>query len=83
MFGYAFFSDQRRVWLLWSQDGVSHPVDLPEMPIAIYDVEGASQTLTRTLTVGLAPRYITFEVPVTRSHATSSIQLKNTDPTDR
>ncbi len=83
VFGYAFFSDQRRVWLLWSQDGVSHPVDLPEMPIAIYDVEGASQTLTRTLTVGLAPRYITFEVPVTRSHATSSIQLKNTDPTDR
>jgi len=56
--GYEFNRGDRRIWLLWSLDGASHPINLPGVPLAIYHVDGMPVPPVGSLTVTLEPLYL-------------------------
>ena len=56
--GYEFTRGSRRIWILWSVDGNSHMVPMPEEPAAIWDVVGAPVTPGKSLAVIAAPLYL-------------------------
>jgi len=56
--GYEFNLSDRRLWVLWSKNGVSSTITLPETPLAIKNVYGDAQTVTIQPTIGLMPMYI-------------------------
>lgn len=56
--GLEFNQGDRRVWLLWSLDGLNHDVILQEIPSAVFDVDGDAISPAQTLTIGLEPIYI-------------------------
>lgn len=55
--GYAFDSGGHVIWLLWSLDGNSHPIALPNTPTAAWDVFGSPLTSSSSVTIGLVPTY--------------------------
>jgi len=56
--GYELNRSDRRVWVLWSMNGVTNNVTLPELPLAIYDVDGNPRAITTTVAIKLEPYYI-------------------------
>jgi hypothetical protein len=38
--GYAFRSADKMIWVLWSPDGSSHPLSIPDQVVAVYDKYG-------------------------------------------
>jgi hypothetical protein len=57
--GYEFHRGDRRVWLLRSLDGSSHPISLPGTPLAVFDVYGVeSPNPSTSLTVTRVPLYV-------------------------
>ncbi len=58
--GYAFGGEQRRIWLLWSLDGEEHPIELPGLPLAVYDALGNRLLPTRSVSISLVPHYYEF-----------------------
>jgi len=56
--GYEFQRGDRRIWVLWSLDGASHPINLPGVPLAIYHVDGTPIPPVGSLTVTLEPLYL-------------------------
>jgi len=65
--GYKFTRDGVDVWILWSQNAVSHIITLGKKPAAITDVLGASFSPTSTFAVTFAPVYV--EWPTTTQRA--------------
>ena len=58
VFGYVFDRGDRLVWVIWSLDGLPHPVDLPGVPLSSYDALGVTMNITSTLTVDVKPIYL-------------------------
>jgi len=56
--GYEFSRKNQRFWILWSQDGADHTIQLSETPTAVYDVIGTQLTVSRNLNLTVAPIYI-------------------------
>jgi hypothetical protein len=47
-----------RVWVIWSLDGSDHNIELPDIPIAVYDVDGDPQIASINQVINLEPKYI-------------------------
>jgi hypothetical protein len=47
-----------RVWVIWSLDGSSHTIELPDTPYAVYDVDGDALSNTINQEISLETRYI-------------------------
>jgi hypothetical protein len=58
LMGYEFALTDRRIWLVWSQDGVDHTLVLTETPSGVYDVDGDVITPSQSLIIGAEPYYI-------------------------
>lgn len=57
--GYKFDSVNGEIWVIWSMDGATHNISLSlGTPSAVYDVFGASQSASSTISVGLKPLYL-------------------------
>jgi hypothetical protein len=56
--GYEFQRDGSRVWIVWSRDGETHHVTLPEAPQNLFDVLGQPQTPSAELDVGPSTLYV-------------------------
>jgi len=56
--GFAFQRDGKLIWVLWSRDGLDHPIPLGSLPSAIYNVLGESLTPNLNYTITLSPIYI-------------------------
>ena len=57
---YEFSRGESRLWVLWSLDGDPHSIELPFSPDEIFDVYGEKLQTIQTLTITLAPLYITW-----------------------
>jgi hypothetical protein len=58
--GYEFKHNNRNIWLLWSLDGNDQLVNLPELPLAIFDALGNSIPNANSILVNAKPVYIEF-----------------------
>jgi len=59
--GYEFNRGDRRIWLLWSQDGISHPITISPAPLVACDIQGLCSTYpSLPLLVTLNPVYLEF-----------------------
>ena len=47
-----------RLWQVWSLDGGNHLIELPDLPYAVYDVDGDALAATLQQTITLEPVYI-------------------------
>lgn len=56
--GYEFIKDGRRVWVVWSKDGITHTINLSKVPSSSYDVFGTAMTPTLAMQIGLKPVYL-------------------------
>lgn len=61
--GYEFHSSEKVIWVVWSADGETHTVKLPELPGAIFDYAGTSVPVTQDLPITLTPMYIEWLKP--------------------
>jgi hypothetical protein len=59
--GYEFSKGGRRTWLLWSQDGNPHTIQLASLPTMIFYVFGKSLPTEKDLTITPAPLYVEWE----------------------
>ena len=48
------------LWVVWSQDGNQHTVNLPGVPQAAYDTMGTTLAQSQTVNVGVSPIYLTW-----------------------
>lgn len=55
---YEFQRAGQRIWVLWSLDGASHVIRLPDFPLAGFDVFGNSIPADASQSVTLMPLYI-------------------------
>lgn len=58
---YEFKGRGDRVWILWSIDGLVHPVTLPAIPVKMWDFLGNSMIPQGTVEVGISPIYLEWE----------------------
>jgi hypothetical protein len=56
--GYKFQRGDRRVWLLWSLDGIPHEISVAVKPIRGWDALGVSILPLATMTVSVKPLYL-------------------------
>jgi hypothetical protein len=56
--GYQFEQNGRSFWIVWSQDGSNHTIQLTEVPSALYDVYGSQLPLTKEFVVTQSPVYV-------------------------
>ncbi|MEJ2601362.1 MAG: hypothetical protein P8Z00_23755 [Anaerolineales bacterium] len=60
--GYEFHQkDGKKLWLLWSQDGDSHSIQLTSLPTGIFDAFGKALPTEKNLTISVAPVYLEWE----------------------
>jgi hypothetical protein len=55
---YAFEAEYIRLWVLWSVDGGTYEVALPENPTVVQDAFGESLSIQNRITVGPIPVYV-------------------------
>jgi hypothetical protein len=58
---YEFEGQGDRNWILWSKDGHTHSLNLPALPIKMWDVLGTPIAPQLTVEIGLQPVYIEWE----------------------
>ena len=57
--GYVFARPNGHIWIVWSLDGIDHPISLPQAPSAVWDALGNPVTASgSTLTVTITPLYV-------------------------
>ncbi len=56
--GYDIRSPGKRVWLLWTAVGQSSTINLPEVPLGIFDSLGNPLVISQNLTVDYKPVYV-------------------------
>jgi hypothetical protein len=56
--GYEYRRGDRRIWVVWSLDGNAHSVNLPGVPLAVWDVLGNSILPAASLNISLTPLYL-------------------------
>ncbi|MFZ6031477.1 MAG: hypothetical protein ACOYYS_27515 [Chloroflexota bacterium] len=61
VFAYEFRREGRRLWVLWSQDGAEHSIDLPSLPAAAYDMLGNPLAPAQAWRVDLSPVYVEWQ----------------------
>lgn len=57
---YEMTHNNRRIWLMWSRNGVIQTIQLPQNPSQIWDHLGNSLTVAQSIDVGFAPIYVEF-----------------------
>jgi hypothetical protein len=58
--GFEFNRAGKRVWMLWSLDENTYPVQLPSTPEVVYDLFGAPLQAGTEVTVDFMPVYVEF-----------------------
>ncbi len=58
--GYEFTKSNKKVWVIWSPDGVPHPLLLDDAPQNIYDKYGNQIDATSTELLVSSPIYLEF-----------------------
>lgn len=62
--GYEYRLSNRKLWVIWSQDGVNHTIILPKMSLVVNKVGAdgiaVQETNTNSLTIGINPYFIEF-----------------------
>ena len=56
--GYEFQRGNRRIWILWSLDGNTHSINLPDVPLAAWDTLGDSIPPSASINIDLNPFYL-------------------------
>jgi len=56
--GYKFNRGDRRIWVLWSLDGNTHSISLPDVPLAAWDALGNSVPPAASMDIDLNPLYL-------------------------
>ena len=56
--GYEFQRGDRRIWVLWSLDGDTHSINLPDVPLAAWDALGNSVPPAASMDIDLNPVYL-------------------------
>jgi len=56
--GYEFQRGNRRIWILWSLDGNTHSITLPDVPLAAWDTLGDSIPPAASINIDLNPFYL-------------------------
>ncbi|HEY5270749.1 MAG TPA: hypothetical protein VII97_10460, partial [Anaerolineales bacterium] len=56
--GYEFQRGDRRIWVLWSLDGNTHSISLPDVPLAAWDALGNSVPTVASMDIDLNPFYL-------------------------
>jgi hypothetical protein len=56
--GYEFMRNEKRLWILWSQDGALHTISFESAPSKGYDLLGDPFIIQRDLDITSAPVYI-------------------------
>jgi hypothetical protein len=60
--GYEFQRSDKIIMILWSADGESHLVALPEIPTVVYDPYGITMTASQELEITLTPIYLEWSI---------------------
>jgi hypothetical protein len=60
--GYEFVEGDRRLWVLWSQNGAIHQVTLPSKPDSMWDTLGNPLTPSTTLILDVYPIYVEWDL---------------------
>jgi hypothetical protein len=63
--------------VIWSRDGQDHDITLPELPSAIYEVDGTERTAGSDVTVGLMPLYIETQETINQVNVWLPVNFKN------
>lgn len=58
---HEFMVDGARQWVLWSADGQTHEVSLPETPAKIFDMYGRELPVSQQTVVDYSPIYVIWE----------------------
>ncbi len=58
LMGYEFDRGDRRIWLLWSLDGVPRSIGLPGLPLAVWDALGNPIPPAAAITIDFKPVYL-------------------------
>jgi hypothetical protein len=58
--GFEFQRGSQFIWLVWSLDGDTHTISLPDAPLAVYDALGNPKALSDKLSIDLTPYFIEF-----------------------
>jgi len=58
--GFEFVRDNTQIWVVWSLDGNSHSVDLPQLPSKITNPEGQLLQPSSSIQITIEPLYIEF-----------------------
>jgi hypothetical protein len=56
--GYDFLREGAHLWIIWSLDGNTHNIQLPNLPESILDIFGNPIPATEEIEIGLDPIYI-------------------------
>jgi hypothetical protein len=56
--GYKFSRDNRRIWVLWSLDGITHSITLSTVPLSAWDALGNSVSPAPSMDGTLNPLYL-------------------------
>jgi hypothetical protein len=62
--GYEYETTGRKLWVLWSLDGLAHTITLPKQPVEVNRVEEDGRAVleptTGTVIIDLSPRFVEF-----------------------
>jgi hypothetical protein len=58
---YEFKGRGDRAWVLWTKDGQTHSITLPDLPAKMWDLFGNPTAPARTIEIGLQPIYLEWE----------------------
>ncbi|MGD2158369.1 MAG: hypothetical protein PVG32_15940 [Anaerolineales bacterium] len=59
--GYDFLREGAHLWIIWSLDGNTHNIQLPNIPESILDLFGNPIPATEEIEIGLDPIYIHWD----------------------
>jgi len=58
---YEFKGRGDRAWVLWTKDGQTRSITLPDLPVKMWDLFGNPTAPERTIEIGLQPIYLEWE----------------------
>jgi hypothetical protein len=56
--GYKFDRGDHKIWVLWSQDGDIHTIDLSSIPLAAWNMMGEAIAIDSVMEVTIEPMYL-------------------------
>ena len=58
---YEFWRQGRRLWAVWSRDGLDHTLILPSSPVSAWDMYGESLEVSQTWVSTIFPVYLEWQ----------------------